>query len=225
MRMFAPQCFVPCMGSCSAVGKAVDAYFASGVSAAEQSVCRHKSSWACFVTPNHIGACQPLVKKAAKFGYHMPRSMGELDSLCSRYVAAAVAAPDVVQAPALPAASQLVASSSAELSTQSAGDACHSGKVGLMRMFAPQCFVPCMGSCSAVGKAVDAYFASGVSAAEQSVCRHKSSWACFVTPNHIGACQPLVKKAAKFGYHMPRSMGELDSLCSRYTKAADVFYP
>merc|ERR1719210_56907 len=112
------------------------------------------------------------------------------------------------------------ASEEVEALSAASGNACRHGKVGLLRHFAPQCFVPCEASCPAVGLAVDAYFKSGQGAAEDSVCHNKAAWRCFVEPGHVGACTPLITKAAAFGYSMPKSVGELDALCGRAHSSA-----
>merc|ERR1712187_398008 len=131
------------------------------------------------------------------FGYSMPKSVGELDALCSHPHSSAVEESKSL--------SQLMASSVALAATS--GNACHSGKVALLHHFAPKCFVPCEASCPAVGLAVDAYFKHGQGAAEDSVCQNKAAWRCFVEPAHIGACTPLITKAAAFGYSMPKAAG------------------
>merc|ERR1719210_2491137 len=107
------------------------------------------------------------------------------------------------------------ASEEVEALSAASGNACRHGKVGLLRNFAPKCFVACEASCPAVGLAIDAYFKHGQGAAEDSVCQNKAAWRCFVEPSHIGACTPLITKAAAFRYNMPKSVGELDALCSR----------
>merc|ERR1712232_311340 len=124
----------------------------------------------------------------------------ELDEMCDRvHSSEAGSTPAFLPAPV----------------AESTGDACHTGKVGLMRRLAPQCFEQCQASCPAVALAVDEYFKHGQDGAWKSACEHKTAWMCFVLPGHYSACEPLVKRAAMMGYHMARSEQELDEMCDR----------
>merc|ERR1719343_1393996 len=137
--------------------------------------------------------------------------------MCSRgHSAAADAAVE------FEASNQAALAAPVELAVSTRGDACHSDKVNLMRMIAPKCFEPCQASCAAMGRAVDEYSKHGKAAAQASVCQNQGAFRCFVAPAHVAECELLIRKAAKMGYSMPRSEGELNAMCSQaHTAAAE----
>jgi len=98
----------------------------------------------------------------------------------------------------------------------SEASACSHGTVKMIYDMAPDCFNQCMSSCSAVGHAVNAYLTrGGQPAAIRSICHDKSSFACFVEPDHVGACGVFFTTARRYGFTLPANMDELDSHCTR----------
>jgi len=103
----------------------------------------------------------------------------------------------------------------------SEASACSHGTVKMIYDMAPDCFNQCMSSCSAVGHAVTAYLTrGGQPAAIRSICHDKSSFACFVEPDHIGACGVFFTQARRYGFTLPANMHELDSHCHRRLRGA-----
>mmetsp|Transcript_85708 Transcript_85708/g.247516 ORF Transcript_85708/g.247516 Transcript_85708/m.247516 type:complete len:163 (-) Transcript_85708:164-652(-) len=100
----------------------------------------------------------------------------------------------------------------AESTEEEEQDACSSGLVGRVKSYAPGCIAPCPQACGPLGEAMNAYMKhGGQPAAKRVVCAHKSQFSCYL--HHWDACQGLVNKAAGFGFHLPRSTGELYGQC------------
>mmetsp|Transcript_36227 Transcript_36227/g.109536 ORF Transcript_36227/g.109536 Transcript_36227/m.109536 type:complete len:163 (-) Transcript_36227:194-682(-) len=92
-------------------------------------------------------------------------------------------------------------------------DACDKGLVGQVKAFAPKCVSACPQACGPLGKAIDAYLGQGGRGpARREVCHYKHQFACAYA--HWSVCQPLVSKAASFGFKLPVSSSELVSECS-----------
>eukprot|EP00405_Crypthecodinium_cohnii_P018839 CAMPEP_0206481906 /NCGR_PEP_ID=MMETSP0324_2-20121206/38486_1 /ASSEMBLY_ACC=CAM_ASM_000836 /TAXON_ID=2866 /ORGANISM="Crypthecodinium cohnii, Strain Seligo" /LENGTH=170 /DNA_ID=CAMNT_0053959609 /DNA_START=57 /DNA_END=566 /DNA_ORIENTATION=+ len=103
---------------------------------------------------------------------------------------------------------------SGEDSVVHAEDACSAGYVKSLRDAAPDCINSCTGSCYDLGQAIHQYLAAGGQpAAKRYVCRHTSSFSCFVAPGTIGKCQGLISSAARYGFHIPNSQSALYSTC------------
>merc|ERR1712203_798363 len=109
-------------------GLAVEEYSKHGQAAAQAAVCQNQGAFRCFVTPAHVAECEPLIRKAAKMGYSMPRSEGELDAMCSHGHSASAESALESQV------SNASLANPVQLAVSTRGDACHTGKVNLMRM-------------------------------------------------------------------------------------------
>lgn len=227
LRELAPKCLDNCQGSCHAVDLALTAYLRGGQHGATQSVCSNQGAFECFVQSWHINDCRPLINKAASFGFHLPQTSSELHNQCHRRLEADDADEEHLELAAVTeevvATTEAIDIDSSELvATQ---NACTTGNVGRLRAYAPSCIDNCQGSCSAVDRALTAYLHSGQNGAKHSVCSDRGAFECFVQSNHIGACNPLINKAASFGFHLPRNSHELHEQCHRRLAAEDEVVP
>eukprot|EP00932_Pfiesteria_piscicida_P008277 SRR837773.18631.p2 GENE.SRR837773.18631~~SRR837773.18631.p2 ORF type:complete len:161 (+),score=65.17 SRR837773.18631:53-535(+) len=102
-----------------------------------------------------------------------------------------------------------------ELEAQAAvQNACHSGLVGQAYSYAPACFDACSGACAPLGQAISAYMTKGgQSAAKKVICANKSAFQCALTGGNLAKCQPLIAKAAGFGFKLPSSRAQLNQEC------------
>jgi len=237
VREMAPLCIDQCSGSCHAIGKAINAYMTQGGQpAAMRSVCRNKWAFACFVKPSHVGNCRVFFNKARSFGVSLPASEHDLNSQCGRMlstndtVAESVVRAATATVDTSPSKDDISANVTAqelapvhlEASVETAGSACRSGYVGMVRDMAPACIDQCSGSCHAIGKAITAYMTQGgQTAAMRSVCRNKWAFACFVKPSHVGNCRVFFNKARSFGVSLPASEHDLNSQCGRMLSTND----
>jgi len=111
---------------------------------------------------------------------------------------------------ALQVKTELLAEEEGEL----AGDPCHSGMVGKMRNFAPECIDHCQAMCNPMQDAVKAYFRrGGAQAVKGVVCAHQGEFSCALSEANLEKCRPIMSKARQFGFTLPDSLSALHSQC------------
>jgi len=197
----APNCFDQCSSSCQSVGDTIRTFMTQGRDVAFGTVCENKWAFACFIKPEHIGACQVFFARAKIYGFELPTSESKLNGMCGL-----AEASTELKAPSLTA---LVSVQHAATSS----DPCTQGSVKLVHDMASECVAQCPQSCPAIGAAIDAYFVGGLASARSAVCQHKNEFSCFVRPEHLEECRGFFATAAGFGVQLPSSNAELNSQC------------
>mmetsp|Transcript_88253 Transcript_88253/g.228926 ORF Transcript_88253/g.228926 Transcript_88253/m.228926 type:complete len:151 (+) Transcript_88253:2-454(+) len=97
---------------------------------------------------------------------------------------------------------------------EEAADACSTGLVGQIHAFAPACFSACPQICGPLRQAITAFTTGGgVAAAMPIVCSHQAEFSCALHGSAYSACQPLARKAASSGIHLPTSAGAFHAQC------------
>eukprot|EP00418_Pyrodinium_bahamense_P076481 CAMPEP_0179054642 /NCGR_PEP_ID=MMETSP0796-20121207/22893_1 /TAXON_ID=73915 /ORGANISM="Pyrodinium bahamense, Strain pbaha01" /LENGTH=178 /DNA_ID=CAMNT_0020751275 /DNA_START=53 /DNA_END=589 /DNA_ORIENTATION=- len=102
--------------------------------------------------------------------------------------------------------------------SKEAGNACTTGFIGEVRSYAPGCLDSCPQLCGVLHNVIIAYLTEDrEDAAMEVLCRYKLDFFCLLAPRVLPKCQPLIKRAARFGFELPSTQAnlsaELESQC------------
>lgn len=207
IRGMAPGCLETCSDMCGTLGDSVTAFLTKRedqtvFDVVEPIVCRAKDKFACAF--ENLDKCGVLITQAAALGIDLPANKTAMDEQCSEIN---MLETKVIETKA---ASEVA---SVQNGTR-ISSLCTDGIVGKIRAYGTSCIDSCPQMCGPMAKAVKAFMTKGgYPAVKPIVCANRNAFGCALTGANWPKCSPMVKKAAAFGFALPKSMGALHHQC------------